>query len=245
MHKPNQKQDPGSDAGTANTNKTAQHPIIAAMEHPEFTPEQLPELWKQTKGPDDAHGGQMVAWGAGVETLYRRCETYPQHTKIAVILSGIPPNAWHKHTPWHDTGWAVAQADDLAHQATPEQILQALAHEQQHPDGWWRASDHILMWATVAQLTGPVIEQLPWKNQLLDYATTAEQNQATETTDFEQVRSRRRQHIVEHIQQRLLGGDNNAWTVFLGIVEPGANVGDTAEIAKAVEQGRRPCLHKA
>ena len=231
MNKPEQQNADGP-ADTADASKVSWQTITETMERPEFTPEQLPELWQQAVEPGGIRAGRVGAWNDGIETMYRRCETYPQHTKIAVILSGTP------HGSWHETGWTVAQADDLAHQATPEQIQQALTCEQQHPGGWWRASDHILTWATVAQLTGQVIEQLPWNNRFLDYATTTEQYQAMEP-HFEQARSRRRQRIVEHIQQRLLNGNNNAWAVFLGIVGQGTVIGSAIELANAVEHQYR------
>ena len=212
--------------------------MTETMEHPEFNTEQLPELWQQSMG----HGVTGTStyyefWKDGIEALYRRCETYPQHAQLARTLSGMSDAAWC------DTGKIAAQADDLAHQATPTEIQQALVHERQHPESWWKASDHILTWATDEQLTGEVIEQLPWNNHLLDYATTAEQLVATDPA-FEQVRSRRRQHIVEHIQQQLLGGNKNAWVIFRGIVEPGHNIGETAELAVAIEQQRRPVRQK-
>ena len=210
---------------------TVREAIIDIMTDPTFTPEQLPELRQQILEAD----GPVLkisrgdSWNIGIDAMFRRCETYPQYVKLVSVLSGMDDDASRT------TDWRIAQADLLARQATSEELLQALTWETQNPEGWWKASDHLVVRVAHDQLTGPVIEQLPWKNQLLDYATTAEQNQATETTDFEQVRSRRRQLIVEHIQQQLLGGDNNAWTVFLGIVEPGGSIGDAAELACAIE----------
>ena len=208
--------------------------MTETMEHPEFNTEQLPELWQQSMGHVVTGTSTCYElWNDGIEALYRRCETYPQHAQLARTLSGMPDDAWC------DTGKIAAQADDLARQATPTEIQQALVHERQHPESWWKASDHILTWATDEQLTGEAIEQLPWNNHLLDYATTAEQLAAMDPA-FEQVRSRRRQHIVEHIQQQLLGGNSSAWVVFLGIIEPGTRIGDAAELANAVAQQNGP-----
>ena len=49
-------------------------------------------------------------------------------------------------------------------------------------------------------------------------------------------RTRRCTHVDEVLQQQLLEGDNDAWVVFLGIVEDGDSIGETAEPAKANAQ---------
>ena len=238
MHKPEQQQDPGGDAANQAETVLTLQAITETREHPEFTPEQLPALWQQAAEP----GGTPInrlrrdRWMHGIDAMYRRCETYPQHAKLAAILSGMPNSAWH------ETGWIVTQADDLAHQATPAQLQQALAHEQQHPEEWWLASDHVFACATVEQLTGQVIEQLAWQDWFLTYATTP--GLRTMDYDLEGARSRRTRHVVEHIQQRLLEGNNNAWTVFLGIVGRGTVIGTAIELANAIEQQNRPSRNR-
>ena len=217
--------------------------ITETMNRPEFGAEQLAELWQQVIGPDGeppanspVSRDRISCWAEGIGVLYRRCETYPEHAKIAVILSGIPYRAWH------ETGWIVAQARNLLKQATPEQLRQALVHEQQHPGGWWTANGDILAEATVEQLTGPVIEQLGWQDWFrIVYAT----NPGHQHYALDDAKNRRARHIVEHIQQELLEGDKSAWTVFLGIVELGTGIGPAIELANAIEQEHRPCLHKA
>ena len=221
MHKPNQQQDPAGDAANQAETVLTLQAITETMEHPEFTPEQLPALWQQAIEPGDMLAERVGAWKHGIETMYRRCETYPQYTKIAVILAGIPRGAWH------DTGWDVAQAHNLLRRATPEQLQQALEHEQQHPEEQWSVSNHILTWANIEQLTGQVIKQLEWNSGITAWATTPEDG----TTGHDRWR-----HISEHIQQQLLGGNKNAWTVFHGIVGPGTRIGAAAELANAIEQ---------
>ena len=218
--------------------------ITETMQHPAFTPEQLPELWQQIETdrqqgivPDNTRN----RWNNGIEAMYRRCETYPQHAKLAVVLSGLPPVTWHNPLP------VLHQGHNLLEQATPEQLLQALKHEQTHPEGWWTASNHILTRATTEQLTGPVIEQLQWEDGILDWATTPKNTAATHNPARDPARPLARiqqretalrsrcRHIVEHIQQHLLAEDSNAWNIFLGIVEPETIIGDTAELAHAIE----------
>ena len=231
MNKPEQQTDEDDadprGANQAETGETLQA-ITDAMEHPEFDAEQLPALWQQAMEPDDIVFEQVGAWNAWlgvwndrIEAMYRRCATYPQHTKISVVLSGMPPNTWH------DTGWDAAQAHDLLRQATPAQLRQALEYERQHPKAQWSTSAHIMTWADIEQLTGQIIEQLEWNSVIATRATTP---------GDEHRRFDRWCHISEHIQQQLLGGDNNAWTVFHGIVEPGTRIGDAVELANTIEQ---------
>lgn len=82
--------------------------------------------------------------------------------------------------------------------------------------------------------------QLKWDDRFLDYVTTGKLNaaQSRMVPDYAQVRSRRRQHIVEHVRQQLLDGDNDTWAVFLGIVETGHIIGETAVLANTIEQNR-------
>ena len=210
--------------------------ITEIMADPAFTAEQLPGLWQQIADPYTLAGSSAGSsadywdsWRAGVEAMYRRCETYPQHTKIGDILCELPSNARHR------PGWAAALADELLGRATPDQLLQALEHEQQHPMGWWPVSHLIMMQATAEQLTGPVIEQLRWNTYLVDWAA------GTETpTDAGLGRCR---HILDYVQQRLLAGSEGAWAVFLGIAESGTLIGEAVELANAIEHKNSPHLN--
>ena len=156
--------------------------------------------------------------------MYQRCETYPQHAKLVAVIAGMPKTAWYH------TNDAAVHGDDLLKQASTEQLVQALKHEQNHPpESWWKASDHILLQATDKQLTGPVIAQLTWT----EYFLGGEAGPHNMTAG-------RWQHIIGHVQQNLLEGNNNAWNVFCGIVNDGNAIGDTAKIALAVEHQHRP-----
>ena len=195
--------------------------ITEIMADPAFTAEQLPGLWQQIADPaatlDDS---VFCGWRDGLEALYRACETYPQHTRIVAALDGLPSDARR-----HDD-WIRDQASDLLRCAAPEQLMQALTYEQ-HPDGWL-VSSHILHFATVEQLTGPVIERFRWNPWLTVWVNAGYGPSQAEP----QLR-----HIVDHIRQRLLAGDRNAWTVFLGIAETGMVIGETAKLAAAIEHG--------
>ena len=238
MNKP--EQDVGADTDVSSTGDNQAKPCLAlqkiteTMENPGFDPEQLPELWKQLIGPYTPQNHQLYEqWWSGINAMFKRCETYPQYSNLAVILSEMPDSAWHY------PDWAVNQAQDLFHQATPEQIRQALKYEQQHPGSWWSVDDDVLEWATVEQLTGHVIEQLTWHDWLHDYATDPEQHQAqTTNTGLSPMSPSRRRHIVEHVHHQLLGGDDNAWHAFLGLADDGTLIGDTAELVLTIEQSR-------
>ena len=201
--------------------------IYETMKHPEFAAEQLPELWQQVADP----GGTPLTrlrrdrWQHGIEAMYLRCETYPQHTKLAGVLNGLPPDAWHT------TGWIMTQGRDLLQQATNGQLLHALAQEQQNPPEQQIASYHILMRAGVEQLTRQIVEQLTWRHS--EPAAWAAMVENGPDDD-------RRRHIAETIQQQLLEDNDNAWPVFLGIIEPGHTIGDTAALAAAIEQQHHP-----
>ena len=80
-------------------------------------------------------------------------------------------------------------------------------------------------------LVGQVVEQLPWDNNLPVWTAAAK----VEGVDHGAGLS-----IVEHIQQQLLGNDENAWTVFLGIAENGTPIGDIAMLANAIEHPDEP-----
>ena len=209
--------------------------ITESMNDPAFTADQLPALWLRATVIEASElvrrGGGLVqrrnSWRRGIENLFGRCETYPQHAAIMSILSSMPGDAWH------DTEQTAQQGTELAEQATPDDIQHALAYEQQHPAGWWRVSDHIIPRATPEQLIGPVIEKLEWNGRFLPIAAARK----PPTTETERDRWTR---IVEHIQQRLLNGNDNAWAVFQGIVSRGTVIGEAAELANAIEHQRRP-----
>ena len=227
MNKPNQQNADGP-ADTANVSTVSWQTITETMAHPTFTPEQLPALWQQAVEPGDMLAERDRAWNDGIEALYERCETYPQHTNLTVILAGMPAGTWHGATTA-----ITAQVDALLRQATPEQLRQAIEYERQYSDGTWRTHSQIIASATLRQLTGAVIEQLEWRDSYLGYATAPWTR--TEGTG----RARRIRHIVEQIQQQLLEGSEAAWTVFLGIAGPGTRIGDAAELAVAVELQNR------
>ena len=218
-----QKHGPDSDDDGLSPEK-----LIETMTDSGFTPEQLPALWQHYADQDliPMSRARHDSWHDVIDNVYRRCETYPQHVEIAVVLSELP------HSAWRRAGWLGDQINDLLKQAAPEQIQQALRHEQHHPAGWWAASPHILQRATVDQLTGPVIDQLQWEARI---ALCAD-----DLPDLT-MEQRRRRHIVNHIQQRLLGSDSEgAWAVFCGIANDGTRIGDIAELANAIEQQNRP-----
>ena len=223
MNKPEQNQNADSGDGCQAEPRLTAKALTKTMGHPSFTAEQLPKLWQQITNADGRlprEGSRWRSWGDGIEALYSRCETYPQYAAIAGVLSWMPDSAWC------ETVAVLNQARELLEQATPEQLQQALAHNQEDPGTWWLIYDDVLRYATVEQLTGAVIEQLPWDNRMADWAIIQE----AKTTEHD----RRRRHIVDQIQQRLLGGNKNAWTVFLGIVETGNRIGETSELAAAV-----------
>ena len=203
--------------------------IAETIQDPEATAELLPELWQH--GEDDDTDltplTQIIEdrWNGLLETMLLNAETWPQYAKLAGPLSGIPGN-----------GWAAASWEhgrDLLKQATTEQLQQALQHEQRYPKNqqWWQASDNIKGWTAIEQLTAPVVGQLPWDNRIDDMADTP--NDGTVAHD-------RWRHINTTIRQGLLDGNDNAWTIFQGIVEPDDTIGAVAELAKAVEHQNRP-----
>ena len=220
MYKRNQQ--PDTTGNTAMSSET----IAATITDPEFLLKDLPALWQRITEPDGtlsdaAHRG----WHTGLESLYRASGTYPQYTAIVAALTGLPSGA-----KCYDA-WLRDIADDLARRATPGQLRQGLACEQQHPD-CWSVSSHILHCVTVEQLIGPVIEQLAWNPWLAGWESLSG---APHTTP-----ERTARHVVEHIRHQLLGADKAAWAVFLGIVEPGMIIGPTAALACAIEHQDNP-----
>ena len=138
--------------------------ITETMEHPGFGHEQLPKLWQQIEnnGKTPRHGSDLFErWNEGLDTMYRRCETYLQHIQLSVVLSGLSPQAWHGPL------WKTGTADNLIRHADPGQLQQAIKHERPHPHGWWPVTRQILRCATAEQLTGQVVEQLRWDERFL------------------------------------------------------------------------------
>ena len=152
--------------------------------------------------------------------MYRRCETYPQYAKTAIALTAMPGDAWYPPE------WATTQAKKLLNQATPEQLLQFLKHAQQHPDEWWTVQDHLLIQRQVTA------DQLLWSDTLSEYVTLGYATTAKPTSAGRDAY----RCSIEHIRQHLLGGDVNAWDVFLGIAGPGTLIGGIAAVAAAIER---------
>ena len=196
--------------------------ITETMADPGFAPEQLPELWYQITEPDGTPptNERHARWIHGIGAMYRRCETYVQHTQLSAVLSGMPDPAWH--------GRGMVNPDDageLLEQATAAQLQQALKQEQEHPERPWKTSDHLTTWANAKQLTGPVIDLFPWQDWFRTYA-------ATPDMWIINFRSNVTRHIVEHVQHRTR--DNNAWEIFLGVAGPGTLIGPTIELANTL-----------
>ena len=211
---------------------TRLHTITETMRNPEFAPEQLPALWEQITEPNGTPLTHLRddRWRGEIEAMFQRCDTYPQHTKLSGILYGMPDGAWHRTAKISD------QARELLLQATPEQLVQALNQERRHTNGSSRMIDNqIMSWAKLEQLTGSVIEQLKWDHGMAAKAGTPDVTRALPD---------RWEHVVEHIQQTMLNGDNNAWGVFLGIIDQDTTIGSAAEIAVAIEQPNRPNRQK-
>ena len=207
--------------------------ITETMQHPEFGAEQLPELWQNAVEPYVTYSNwldeRVEAWDAGLAAMFERCETYPQHAKIRAVLAGMPDEAWYYSTGNTNRG------DIMLQQASTEQLLEALTYEQQHmntqrhPTPYRAVTEQILLWAAADQLAEPVIDQLAWVDHFLGGETALPDGGKN-----------RRRRIIGHTQQNLLEGNNHAWTVFLGIVEYGAVIGETAELALAIEHQHRP-----
>ena len=222
MNKPNKN--PGSAGDGMSPEK-----ITEIMADPGFAQSQLPGLWQQVLAPDDP-ATCPDGWEDGIEAMYRCCETFPQHTELTEIISRMPRPA--KNYP----SWALNRAYELLRQATPEQLLQALDLVQD-PDAWWEVSDQILEWATVGQLTGPVIERLVWCD---DWNDVPYPGGSWEEAGYPDGPEPRWRHVVEYVQQTLLGGDVNAWELLLGIVSDGTLIGDAAKLAAAIEHSTGP-----
>ena len=227
MNKPEQKTATATTtANVAKPSLTLQE-ITETMENPGFDPEQLLELWKQLTGPDGKllNSDRQNRWHNGIGAMYKRCTTYPQHTKLAGILNRLPPDAWYI------TGGIMTQAQRLLRRATPAQLLQALNYEQRHHPRRLAVSNQIITCADLIQLTKQIVGQLEWDSRIVAWATWPNHD----TSDHDRWR-----RVSETIQQELLEGDTNAWHVFLGIAESGNTIGDIAELAKTIEHQNRP-----
>ena len=198
------------------------------MADPTFDAEQLAELWARITetGKKMIDSAALRSWNNGIDAMFQRCETYPQYTHLAVTVNRLPYNGWY------ETPGESARNNKLLEHATPEQILQALAYEQETPESRWNVTAHVLTHATAEQLTGPVIEQLPWDDRFHDLTTKPD----ARAVDGDQLRH----HAIEHVQQTMLAGDKNAWDMFCGIAAPGTLIGETAEPANAIEQQTGP-----
>ena len=228
MHKPERTGTGDDNAGNQTKPGLTLQTITETMQHPAFTPEQLPELWQRITEP----GGKLLnsdrqnRWHNGIGAMYKRCTTYPQHTKLTGILNGLPPDAWYV------TGGGLVKAHKLLRRATTDQVLQALNYEQgHHPERRRAVSNQILACADLLQLTKQIVGQLEWDSRIAAWATWPDDD----TSDHGRWR-----RVSETIQQELLEGDTNAWHVFLGIAESGNTIGGTAELALAIEQQNRP-----
>ena len=229
------------DAQSAAENEKAERRELEAitdtMQHPAFDGDLLATLWPQIAGPDgrplnDSSLNRRERWRDGITGMYQRCETYPQYTKIAVRLSGLPKTAWVTNY------WIVALAERLLKQATPEQLVEALVHEQQHRGGFWSVCDHILTYATAGQLTGAVVEQLtgPAIEMLVDGAAQFAEINDVAWDDDDTGWTRRIWHVENHIRQHLLDGNSSAWDMFCGIAGPDTTIGDVVQLVNTVEQ---------
>ena len=231
MNKPTNKQesqthDTDSGAGPAETRPTAEK-TVDTTEQTSIRTNQLPELWDQTTGPDGStlNDSHQNRWNDKIETMFQRCETWPQYAELAGTVAGMPRGAWGD---WHQR---QNQAIELLQQATPGQLIESLQAGQPHPlTGWWSTSMQILTYANYDQLTAVIIEQLPW-NHTVAWAAT----QMEGTEEREQLR-----HVVDVIQQTLLENNEHAWEMFLGIVETGYSIGDVCQIVIATENQNRP-----
>ena len=206
--------------------------IVRTMTDPGFAAGQLPGLWRQvTVSCDDVLLDKplRVAWDAGIASLYARCETYPQHMEIMGILDGMPGNAWHGDE------WIAAQSCELLSRATPDLLVQALVFEQTLPGIWKWVDEQIVRLTSIEQLTGPVVEQLLWRDVWAWILDPSKHPILSDAPPDAESPHRNVVHIIDHVQKQLLGGDIHAWEVFLGIVESGTVIGEAAELAVAVE----------
>ena len=238
MHKPNQPQAVDNDHGKIYD--PLLEGIMNSMEHPSFTPEQLPELWQLVTETEPGRRGRIKRWNHEIGEMCQRCDTYPQYAQLCTVLSGTHSSVWS------NTWEIAAHGDDLLSRATTEHLIEALRYEQKHPGGWWKASDHIRLRAGTEQLTGPVIAEFAWTEQFRKYANVHADRaiglQHNTDGNTAHVLNRTR-HALELVRQHLLAGDNNAWKIFLGIVDKGTLIGDTAKLANAIERRNSPTHH--
>lgn len=195
--------------------------IAETMNSPTFTVEQLPELWQQAV----KNGGLLhrARWVSELAKLWRSCDTYPQYAKMAANLSILPTAALQDSSRYTNRG------ETLAEQATTEQLLQALKYGQNRPEAGWQVGEHIIKHAEATQLTAQIVEQLPWQGFFVHYTDMP-------TALIDDDTWRRYRQIIELVQQELLDGDDDAWTIFHGISEHGQTIGDIVELALAIAQ---------
>ena len=99
--------------------------ITETMNNDGFGPEQLPGLWRKITAAGGPDTEQSQAWNNGIDAMYRRCTTYPQHAELCTELSSF-----------NSLGtWVEDRGHELLRQATPEQLIEALRYKQAHPGG--------------------------------------------------------------------------------------------------------------
>ena len=147
------------------------------------------------------------------------------------VLSGMSRSAWRAD------GWNRARTDGLLEKATTVQLIQALTYGQRHPESWWQARTHILAFADLEQLTGPVIALFEWNHGMAVAAGTEPDERLDDRSKW--------RSVVEEIRQHMLEGDDNAWNLFLHVVEPGTVIGEAVALAKTVEQQTGPARKRA
>ena len=141
MNKPNEEENGAGDVELSVTNHAKPEMTLKAiaetMADPEFEAEQLPGLWQQITetGGAPLNSLRQYQWKRGIETMFRRCSTYLQYTKLTAAVFELPPVAWY------DADRVVAHGNDLLEKASPAQLQQALTWEQQRPDGRQRPSN--------------------------------------------------------------------------------------------------------
>ena len=209
MHATNQQQ----------TRMTAEQ-IVETVEHPDFLASMLPGL-RQQNGLADPRTNEPPYgdWDDDAVALYQCCETYPQCIRLHTALYKIG-HIYSGGIFGRETTTAALK------NATAEQLLEALKHEQQPPGNRRSATDDTMAAATVEQLTGPVIEQLQWGSR---FALAASLN-------LHGAPDHKHRHVIDHIQRHLLHGDETAWAAYQQIAVTGQRIGEIAQLVKTVTQ---------
>ena len=223
----------------------------ATMEHHGFDVEQLPEIWQQVNEERRIRNGlyesstawnaQLAAlrlWDEQVEYLLLRCETYTQYSQLTAILADLPENKRFR-TDTHGKA--------LVPQATAEQIAVALKNVRQRPEALATMQTLIMEHAVTVQITGPVVQRMAWDG-LLPVAAVCSTRPRHKPGNYEAASNYEQtlranylqaRHVIEIIQNELLGKNSQTWNAFLETVNNGDNIGDTAELAVTIEQQHR------